>query len=431
MQVWMGATIGCCQCHSHKYDPFAQREYYQLFAFLNQSADADRDDSEPLLKSWMKDRGVNEVKGLAAAGIVMPIMQELAADKHRTTHVFNRGNFMSPGEAVEAETPHAFPKFAEDLPRNRLGFAKWLVDRKNPLTARVEANRHWEQFFGTGIVMTSEDFGSQGTLPTHPELLDWLAVDLMEHNWSLKHLAKTIVMSAAYRQSSRISDEKLQRDPTNQLISRGPRERLSAEQIRDQALAVTGLLIRKMGGPSVMPPQPDGVWEVVYSSAKWVTNVGEDRYRRGLYTFWRRTSPYPAAIALDATSRETCTVRRVTTNTPVAAFALLNDDAYVEAAQSLAKRVCHQSDGDKSRAVFAFRQVLIRPPSEDEVERIVALVARERDHYGKNPEDARKAAGVEKRKEAATDQENAADVELAAWTVVGNVLLNLDEVLHN
>jgi hypothetical protein len=431
MQVWMGTTIGCCQCHSHKYDPFAQREYYQLYAFLNQSADADRNDSEPLLKSWMKDRGINEVKGLAAAGVVMPIMQELADGQRRTTRVFNRGNFMSPGEAVEAETPHIFPKLGEDLPRNRLGFAKWLVDRKNPLTARVAANRHWEQFFGSGIVMTSEDFGSQGTLPTHPELLDWLAVDLMEHNWSLKHLAKTIVMSAAYRQSSRISDEKLERDPTNQLISRGARERLSAEQIRDQTLAVTGLLSRKMGGPSVMPPQPDGVWEIVYSSAKWVTNKGEDRYRRGLYTFWRRTSPYPAAIALDATSRETCTVRRVTTNTPIAAFALLNDDAYVEAAQSLAKRVCQQPGDDRSRTVFAFRQVLIRPPSEEEIQRLVALVERERDHYSKNPEDARKAAGIEKRKEAATAEQTSADVELAAWTIASNVLLNLDEVLHN
>jgi hypothetical protein len=186
-----------------------------------------------------------------------------------------------------------------------------------------------------------------------------------------------------------------------------------------------------MGGPSVMPPQPDGVWEVVYSSAKWVTNVGEDRYRRGLYTFWRRTSPYPAAIALDATSRETCTVRRVTTNTPIAAFALLNDEAYVEAAQSLAKHVCQQPNDDKSRAVFAFRQVLIRPPSEDELERVVAFVARERDHYTKNPEEARKAAGVEKRKEAATAEQQTADVELAAWTVAVNMLLNLDEVLHN
>jgi hypothetical protein len=431
MQVWMGTTIGCCQCHSHKYDPFAQREYYQLYAFLNQSADADRNDSEPLLKSWMKDHGVSEVKGLAAAANAMPIMEELADDKHRTTHVFNRGNFMSPGEEVTADTPDVFPKFADGLPRNRLGFAKWLVDRKNSLTARVAANRHWEQFFGTGIVMTSEDFGSQGTLPTHPELLDWLAVDLMEHNWSLKHLAKTIVTSAAYRQSSRISDEKLERDPTNQLISRGPRERLSAEQIRDQSLAVTGLLSRKMGGPSVMPPQPDGVWQIVYSSAKWATSDGEDRYRRGLYTFWRRTSPYPAAIALDATSRETCTVRRVTTNTPIAAFALLNDEAYVEAAQNLAKRVCQQSGNDESRAVFAFRQVLIRLPSAEEVKRLVELVERERNHYAQNPKDARKIAGVEKRKEAATAEQKSADVELAAWTVAGNVLLNLDETLHN
>ena len=252
----------------------------------------------------------------------------------------------------------------DDLPRNRLGLAKWLVDRKNPLTARVVANRHWEQLFGTGIVLTSEDFGSQGMLPTHPELLDWLAVELMDNGWSLKQLAKTIVMSAAYRQSSRITPEKLARDPDNRLISRGPRDRLSAEQIRDQALAASGLLSRKIGGPSVMPPQPDGVWQVVYSDDRWVTSQGEDRYRRGLYTFWRRTSPYPSAMALDATSRETCTIRRISTNTPIAAFALLNDPVYVEAAQALARRIMeHERSDPAARATYAFRRVLARPPS--------------------------------------------------------------------
>ena len=354
-----------------------------------------------------------------------PIMKELAASELRKTHVFNRGSFLSPGEEVSADTPHVFPPFAGDLPRNRLGLAKWLIDRNNPLTARVAVNRHWEQLFDKGIVLTSEDFGSQGVLPTHPELLDWLAVELMDNGWSLKKLAKTIVMSATYRQSSRITSEKLARDPENRLLSRGPRSRLSAEQIRDQALAVSGLLSRKLGGPSVMPPQPDGVWQVVYSDDRWVTSQGDDCYRRGIYTFWRRTSPYPSAMALDATSRETCTIRRVTTNTPIAAFALLNDPVYVEAAQAVARQILEHGGRDsESQAAYAFRRVLARTPVESEVQRLVALYDSERSYYEKQ----RDAAG----QMSSNDQASAPtrDVaSLAAWTVVSNVLLNLDETL--
>jgi hypothetical protein len=362
-----------------------------------------------------------------------PIMEELAADKQRKTHMFIRGSFLSPGDEVNPDTPEVFPGFGDELPRNRLGLAKWLVDRKNPLTARVVANRHWEQLFGTGIVLTSEDFGSQGMLPTHPELLDWLAVELMAPSdgspgWSLKHLAKTIVMSATYRQSSRTTPEKLARDPDNRLVSRGPRDRLSAEQIRDQALAASGLLSKKVGGPSVMPPQPEGVWQVVYSDDRWVTSKDEDRYRRGLYTFWRRTSPYPSAMALDATSRETCTIRRISTNTPIAAFALLNDPVYIEAAQGLARRIMeHESTDPGARATYAFRRVLARQPAGEEVQRLVALYQSERQHYEQHPEEA---------KEMATSELGAPEgspnmAELAAWTVVSNVLLNLDETLNN
>jgi hypothetical protein len=435
MQVWMATTIGCCQCHSHKYDPFSQHEYYQLYAFLNQTADADRNDWQPVLASSSKDKRSGRQKRSPADADNTPIMQELPTDRQRTTRIFERGSFLNPGETVGPKTPEVFPALPEDLPHDRLGFAKWLVDRKNPLTARVVANRHWEHLFGRGIVLTSEDFGSQGTLPTHPELLDWLAVDLMDHNWSLKHLTKTIVMSSAYRQSAQISAEKLRLDPENQLISRGPRERLSAEQIRDQALAVSGLLSRKMGGPSVMPPQPDGIWQVVYSDEKWATSKGEDRYRRGIYTFWRRTSPYPTSMALDATSRETCTIRRITTNTPIAAFALLNDPVYIEAAQALARRVVERSNPDTNdRATFALRQVLARPPAGKELERIVALFELERQRYENDQEAAKKMAGSETTPgnndadKTATDPAKLAD--LAAWTVVSNVLLNLDETLN-
>jgi hypothetical protein len=362
----------------------------------------------------------------------MPIMVELAADQQRKTHVFHRGSFLNPEEEVSPGTPRVFHPFPDDRPRNRLGLAKWLTARNNPLTARVVANRQWEQLFGAGIVLTSEDFGSQGMLPTHPQLLDWLAVELMAPasgypGWSLKKLIKTIVTSAAYRQSSRTTDEKLAADPDNRLISRGPRSRLSAEQIRDQALAVSGLLSRKIGGPSVMPPQPDGVWQVVYSDDRWRTSSGEDRYRRGLYTFWRRTSPYPSAMALDATSREVCTIRRINTNTPIAAFALLNDPVYIEAAQALAQQIVQLDEGDVAdRATHAFRMVLARKPTFQEVERLAELFETESRHYADNPNLAAKMSGIELNSEHESQQL----AELAAWTVVSNVLLNLDETLN-
>jgi hypothetical protein len=258
-------------------------------------------------------------------------------------------------------------------------------------------------------------------------LLDWLAVEFMEHGWSLKKLTKTIVMSATYRQSSRTSMEKLARDPDNRLMSRGPRHRLSAEQIRDQALAVAGLLSSKLGGPSVMPPQPDAVWQVVYSDDRWVTSPGDDRYRRGLYTFWRRTSPYPSAMALDATSRETCTIRRIATNTPVAAFALLNDPVYVEAAQALARQIIRQEGDVPARVAYAFRRVLARHPTTAELQRLSQLFESELQHYQSDSAAAAEMATSE----FGAAGESHSRAELAAWTVVGNVLLNLDETLNN
>jgi hypothetical protein len=418
MQVWMGTTFGCCQCHTHKYDPFAHREYYELLAFFNQTEDADLDDESPTMS---RESGDLPFKG-------MPILRELPLEKRRITHVFTRGSFLSPAEEVSADTPEAFPALPADAPRNRLGLAQWLVDRRNPLTARVLANRLWEQLMGAGLVLTSEDFGSQGALPSHPELLDCLAVELMDHGWSLKHLIKTIAMSATYRQSSIASPEKRERDPENRWLSRGPRHRLSAEQIRDQALTAAGLLSRKMYGPSVMPPQPEGVWAVVYNDDAWKTSEGEDRYRRGLYTFWRRTSPYPSAMALDATSRETCTIRRIRTNTPVAAFALLNDPVYVEAAQALARQIV-KHDGSNPRAAvdYGFRRVLARVPTEAEVDRLTALFEQQRERYSQDVGAAKKMAT-----DLLGPAEEGTDLAaLAAWTVVSNVLLNLDETLCN
>ncbi len=435
MQVWMGTTMGCCQCHSHKFDPLSQQEFYQLFAFFNQTADADRSDLEPTLaiaivkSASAEQRNSSQTADSPASAQdsnKTPIMQELPPDQKRTTQIHVRGNFLDKGEVVTADTPEVFPPFPADTPGNRLGLAKWLVARNNPLTARVVVNRHWEQFFGSGIVLTSEDFGSQGMLPSHPELLDWLAVDLMENGWSLKHLAKLIVMSATYRQSSRMTPEKRAADPDNRLISRGPKGRLTAEQIRDQALAVSGLLSRKIGGSSVMPPQPEGVWQMVYSDDRWRTSTGEDRYRRGLYTFWRRTSPYPSAMALDATSRETCAIRRISTNTSVAAFALLNDPVYVEAAQALARRIMEHSQVDlKARADFALRCVLARPATAKEIAQIVELFESEKSQYQTDDDSAIQIATSE----LGPPKKSYHMAELAAWTVVSNVLLNLDETL--
>jgi hypothetical protein len=248
---------------------------------------------------------------------------------------------------------------------DRLGFAEWLVSEANPLTARVTVNRFWEQLFGVGIVETTDDFGTVGLPPSHPELLDWLAVSFQkDHAWSVKGILKEMVMSATYRQESTPTAEKLEKDPNNRLLSRGPRFRLSAEQLRDQALAVSGLLSAKQGGPSVMPPQPDGIWKNPYNGQQWVTAEGEDRYRRAIYTYARRTGPYPSMLTFDAPSREFCVSRRIRTNTPLQALVTLNDPAYWEAAEGLARRMEAAADSPAAQAAFGYELALGRPPSD-------------------------------------------------------------------
>ena len=323
-QVWMGLTWGCAQCHSHKYDPLSQQEFYSLYAFLNQTADADRNDDAPKLE--------------LTKGVSTLVLRELPPKERRDTFLHNRGNFMNPGEQVAPGVPEALHPFPSGAPLDRLGLARWLTSKENPLTARVAVNRLWARLFGAGIVRTEEDFGTQGTPPTHPELLDWLATEFMRVNWDVKDILKTIVTSATYRQSSDITPELLEVDPENSLLARGARFRMSAEMVRDQALFASGLLSRKIGGEPVMPWQPEGIWQVVYSSKQWKTSPGADRYRRALYTLWRRTSPYPSMTTFDAPSGETCTVRRIRTNTPLQALVTLNDPTLMEAAQHLAAR---------------------------------------------------------------------------------------------
>jgi mono/diheme cytochrome c family protein len=353
------------------------------------------------------------------------VMKERPIYERPSSFVRRRGSFLDKGERVYADVPAVLHPLPEDQMPNRLGLAHWLVDDRNPLTARVAVNRAWEQFFGRGIVETSEDFGTQGSAPSHPELLDWLATEFVKQGWHLKALHQLIVSSAAYRQASDATPALVELDPYNRLLARGARFRMEAEMVRDATLAASGLLSRKIGGPSVFPPQPDGIWDIPYSSEKWVTSEGEDRYRRGLYTFIRRSATYPSFMTFDATSREFCTVRRVRTNTPLQALTTLNDDAFFEAARALAARVIRetpQATSPSDRAAYAFRFTLTRAPTTAEIERIVVSYNTQAERFRAQPEAAARAiqgyavGGIE-------------PADQAAWTLVANALLNIDEAL--
>ena len=356
----------------------------------------------------------------------VPVMHELPGDKRRKTHLQLRGNYLALGDEVTEAVAAAFHPLEKDRPPDRLALANWLVDTNNPLTARVMANRFWEQIFGVGIVRTVEDFGSQGDLPTHPELLDWLATEFMAQNWDAKSFLKMLVTSAAYRQSSRVTPELQERDPDNVLLARGPRFRMPAEVVRDQALAVSGLLSGKMYGPSVRPPQPSsGLTAAFGSSLDWKTSEGEDRYRRALYVEWRRTSPYPSMATFDAPNREVCSLRRPRSNTPLQALVTLNDPVYVEAAQALGRRMAASPGCTSDKIRYGFRACLARAPHEQELQQLISLYESSRSEYDKEPD---------KSIEIATEPlgklpEGTKPAEGAAWTIVGNVLLNLDELL--
>jgi len=372
----------------------------------------------------IRDRKTNLEKQLAGIQPVRtPVMRELPADKRRKTQIQIRGNFLDLGPEVQPGVPASFHPLANPNP-NRLDFAGWLVDPANPLTARVTVNRIWEALFGIGIVETSEDFGLQGELPSHPKLIDWLAVDLMEHGWDTKRLIRTIVLSATYRQDSSVSPELAARDPMNRLLARGPRFRLSAEQVRDQALAMAGLLSDKMHGPSVQPLRPKlGLSAAFGASTDWETSAGEDAFRRGVYTRWQRTLPYPSMDAFDAPSREVCTVRRIRTNTPLQALVTLNDPVYVEAARGLAGRVLREGGPDtSSRLSYAFEICTSRLPTSTESAVLNELHAKAIQRY---QSDAAAAAKLSVLGDAA----GASPAEQAAWSVIANVLLNLDETL--
>jgi hypothetical protein len=326
-----------------------------------------------------------------------------------------------------------FGSLPQAAPTNRLGLARWLVSPGNPLTARVTVNRFWQMYFGTGIVKTAEDLGTQGEPPSHPDLLDWLATEFIRSGWDVKAMQKLIVTSATYRQSSASTPELTAKDPENRLLAHGPRVRLQAEFIRDQALAISGLLNDAIGGPSVSPYQPPGLWEELASredGKNWTAQTytqshGPDLYRRTMYTFWKRTSPPPTLSTFDAPDRETCTVRRLRTNTPLQALILMNDPTYVEASRKLAERLLTEAQSDKQRIELAFQLAMARPPSERELAVLSRIHQEQSAVYRQNHDAASKLLSVGE----SARQQGLDDAELAAWTIVASVILNLDETI--
>jgi hypothetical protein len=354
------------------------------------------------------------------------VMQELP--KPRETFVLKRGQYDQPGEKVPPGVPAVLPQFAEGAPRNRLGLAQWLVQPSNPLTARVAVNRWWQMIFGVGLVKTVEDFGVTGELPSHPELLDFLATELVRDGWDVKKTMKRIVTSATYRQSSRLTKEQRERDPENRLLARGPRYRLSAETVRDNALAISGLLKEKIGGPSVKPYQPGGLWEdvTVERRGKYVPDKGDNLYRRSMYTFWKRTCPPPSLMTLDAPNREVCVARRAITNTPLQALILFNDPTYVEAARKLAERMLLEGGKTpESRLTAAFKRALARPPSAEEQRILLKIYQNALASFRADKQAAQKLLAVgDSPRDPSLDE-----IELAAWTAVASTILNLDETM--
>ena len=404
--------------------PLAQRTTGQRLkiqnAFLTQAA------STETQQTWEKLAALKQEKAKLEASLpTVMVMQEMP--EPRLTHVLRRGAYDAPTEKVERGVPAVLPPLPKEFPNNRLGFAKWLVSAEHPLTARVQVNRYWQMLFGTGIVKTVEDFGAQGEPPSHPELLDWLATEFQSNGWNVKGLLKTIVMSATYRQSSKITPELIQRDPNNRLLAHGPRFRLSAEMLRDQALFASGLLVEKQGGPSVKTYQPADVYKgLVFGSTVYEQEKGEGLWRRSLYTYWKRTILTPDMLVLDATAREFCTVRENRTNTPLQALTLMNDVTFVEAARMLAQRMLIEGGtNEASRFKWAFRQVVSRAPNETELNVLRENLAKQVAYFRRNSQEATKLLSVgDKRNEA-----NLNASELAAYTTIASLILNLNEAI--
>jgi len=376
----LGVTIECAQCHDHKYDPFSQKDYYRLLAFFNNTKEAgyegdvsvSKPAKAPLLKLTDSEvrSALSFINKTDTGTLTISVMGE--RDTLRKTYVLNRGVYNAPGDEVRPAAINAVMKFdTTRFTRDRVGLAAWTTDKKNPLTARVFVNQIWQELFGRGILKTSGDFGMQGELPSHPALLDWLAVDFMDNGWNIKRLIKQIVMTATYRQSAKAPEEKLKKDPDNIYLSRGPRLRLQAEFVRDMVLASSGLLVKKIGGPSVKPYQPKGLWESATSGrgvlATYKQDHGDSLYRRGLYTFIKLTVPPPSMGLFDASNRDQCEVKRLKTNTPLQALMMLNDPTVLEASRVMAQHLVSEKNNNDQKIAKAFRLVVCRNATKSEM----------------------------------------------------------------
>ena len=433
----LALTFECAHCHDHKYDPISQKEYYSTFAFFNQvpergiygTIDASFADPPNMsIRSEDVQSILNFINKKDTAAVDVMVMKD--SSKVRPTYLLERGLYDAHGEMVSFAVPQSILPFdTTKFPKNRLGLSEWLFDKDNPLTSRVFVNRLWEQFFGRGIVKTTGDFGMQGDLPSHPELLDWLALDFQENDWDIKRLVKKMVMSATYRQSSELNKKHLQTDPENRWLARSSRSRVSAENVRDIVLQTSGLLNEEIGGPSVKPYQPEGLWEVATSGrgilAKYVQDHGNDLYRRGMYVFVKRTVPPPSMLIFDASNRDQCEVRRLRTNTPLQALTMLNDPTVQEASRVLAEKVVNQKGSQDMKLETVFRTILCRKPEKDELASLREYFEDESSYFSQNKQKARALLQVGEFKQ--TSPSDLAETAALMHTI--QLIYNLEETL--
>ena len=436
--AFLGLTFECARCHDHKYDPISQKNHFELFSFFNNIDELGLTPGgagkipKPYMTITEKEKnGVLSFVQLQKSTMKeVPVMVMNEMEEIRPSYILNRGVYDQPTTQVFPNTPESILPYPEEYPKNRLGLAKWLFHEDNPLTARVTVNRYWQRMFGTGLVASSFDFGNQGSLPTHPELLDFLAIKLKEEGWDTRKILKYMALSATYQQSTKVSKDLQELDPENRLLARAPRLRLTAELIRDQALKISGLLNPEVGGPSVKPYQPAGIWEATTgggggSTATYITSTGKDLYRKSLYTFWKRTVPPPSMMTFDAASRDLCTVKRQETNTPLQALVLLNDPQIIEASRLIAKNAIDRNKEIGDQIKYIFKLATSRTPDEEELSMLnnyYNSMLQKVDEEGIDPQDYLSIGDFE-------IDSTYSKKQLAALALTAHTILNLDETI--
>ncbi len=436
--TFLGLTLECARCHDHKYDPISQKEHFELFSFFNNNKEKytiplPGETPEPYITITEKEaNGVLDFINFdKAPKKEVPVMVMYEREEWKPAFILNRGVYDQPTDQVFPDTPKSVLSFPENYPKNRMGLSKWLFDNENPLTARVTVNRFWQRMFGNGLVSSSYDFGNQGALPSHPELLDYLAIKFRDEGWNTKAMLKYMALSATYRQRAVTTPEALEQDPENKLLARAPRLRLTAEMIRDQALAISGLLTKEVGGPSVKPYQPEGIWEETTgggggSTSRYVQSEGEDLYRKSLYTFWKRTVPPPSMMTFDSASRDLCSVKRQETNTPLQALVLLNDPQLIEASRALATVSIEKFPQEVEKQIsYVFQKATSRLPDAEEK---TMLLDHYKDMQAKIDNGIIEASDYISIGEFTNDIE-VSDKELASLSLVAHTIFNLDETI--